>query len=76
MESLDLTHEPHPSFLVQGHILSIGGDALMAVYERGLGFLIHPCFKMEGIFIKKLNRGFKILNLSLGTHKRDSSKRI
>ncbi len=28
MNSLDLTHEPHPRFLVQGHILSIGGDDL------------------------------------------------
>jgi hypothetical protein len=27
-DSLDLTNEPHPRFLVQGHILSIGGDAL------------------------------------------------
>ncbi len=27
-DSLDLTHEPHPRFPVQGHILSIGGDAL------------------------------------------------
>jgi hypothetical protein len=28
MDSLDLTDEPHPTFLVQGHILNIGGDAL------------------------------------------------
>jgi hypothetical protein len=28
--SLDLNHEPHPRFLVQAHILSTGGDALMA----------------------------------------------
>jgi hypothetical protein len=27
---LDLTDEPHPRFLVQAHILSTGGDALMA----------------------------------------------
>jgi len=32
VDSLDLTDEPHPRFLVQGHILSIGGDALMARY--------------------------------------------
>jgi hypothetical protein len=25
---LDLTNEPHPRFLVQGHILSVAGDAL------------------------------------------------
>jgi hypothetical protein len=25
---LDWTHEPHPRFSVEGHILSIGGDAL------------------------------------------------
>jgi hypothetical protein len=28
MDSLDLTDEPHPTFLLQGHILNIGGDAL------------------------------------------------
>ncbi len=70
VDSLDLTNEPHPRFLVQGHILSVGGDALMAVYERGLGFLIHPCFEMDSIKKKNLTRGFKVLNLSLGPHKR------
>jgi hypothetical protein len=29
-----LTHEPHPRVLVQGHILSVGGDAL--TIERSL----------------------------------------
>jgi hypothetical protein len=38
MDSVDWTDEPHPRFLMQGHILSVGGDALMADYERGLGF--------------------------------------
>jgi hypothetical protein len=28
MESLDLTDEPHPRLSVQGHILSVCGDAL------------------------------------------------
>jgi len=28
VDSLDLTYEPHPRFPVQGHILSVGGDAL------------------------------------------------
>ncbi len=37
MDSVDLTLEPHPRFLVQAHILSIGGDALMALTQRGLG---------------------------------------
>jgi len=41
---LDLTDEPHPRFLVQAHILSTSGDALMAgcsngsFTQRGLGF--------------------------------------
>jgi hypothetical protein len=29
VEPLDLTHAPHPRFLVQGHILNIGGDTLI-----------------------------------------------
>ncbi len=33
VDSLDFTDEPHPRFLVQGHILIIGGDALMALYR-------------------------------------------
>jgi len=38
--SLDLTDDPHPRFLVQAHILSTGGDALMAdalmaLYAKG-----------------------------------------
>ncbi len=49
MDSLDLTNEPHARFLVQGPILSVGADALMAVYERGLGFLNHPCSEMDGV---------------------------
>jgi len=28
VDSMDLIDEPHSRFLVQGHILSIGGDAL------------------------------------------------
>jgi hypothetical protein len=28
MDSLDLTDEPHPRLPVQGHILSVGGDAI------------------------------------------------
>ncbi len=31
VDPLDWTDEPHPRFLVQGHILSIGGDALTKV---------------------------------------------
>ncbi len=31
MDVLDWTDEPHPRFPVQGHILSIGGDALTKV---------------------------------------------
>ncbi len=38
VDSLDLTHEPHPRFLMQGHILRLGGDALMALYTKGSGF--------------------------------------
>jgi hypothetical protein len=34
-DSLDLTNEPHPRFPVEGHILSIGGDALKS-YGRAL----------------------------------------
>jgi hypothetical protein len=29
VDSLDLTHEPHPRFPLEGHILNIGGDALV-----------------------------------------------
>jgi hypothetical protein len=28
VDPLDMTAAPHPGFLVQGHILSTGGDAL------------------------------------------------
>jgi len=28
-DSLDSTDEPHPRFLVQGHVVSVGGDALI-----------------------------------------------
>jgi hypothetical protein len=35
-DSLDLTDEPESRFIVQVHILSVGGDALMALYS---GFL-------------------------------------
>jgi hypothetical protein len=35
VDSLDLTAQPHPRFLVHGRILSVGGDALMALYAKG-----------------------------------------
>jgi hypothetical protein len=42
VDSLDFSDEPpHARFEVQGHILSIGGDALMALYAKrrsGAGF--------------------------------------
>jgi hypothetical protein len=47
VDSLDLTLEPHPRFLVQGHILSVGGDALMALYAKGSGFL-NPSLFLNG----------------------------
>jgi hypothetical protein len=39
VDSLDLSVEPHTRFLVQGHILTVGGGALMALYANGSGFL-------------------------------------
>jgi hypothetical protein len=44
VDSLDLTDEPHRRFLVQGHVLSVGGDALMALYAKGSGFLNRSLF--------------------------------
>jgi hypothetical protein len=29
VDALNLTHEPHPRFPAPGHVLSVGGDALI-----------------------------------------------
>jgi hypothetical protein len=72
-----LSDEPHPRFLVQGCILSVGGDALMAVYEGVWVFKSILVLKWKAFFFLKLNpvvQDFKSISCMDPT--RDSSKRL
>jgi hypothetical protein len=43
VDPLDWTDEPHPRFPVQGHILSIGGDALTKVpWSTSVAYPVDP----------------------------------
>jgi hypothetical protein len=76
VDSLDLTDGSSSKISSAGsHILSIGGDALMALfYANGSGLVLKSILvlKMEGFnkFIIFGSRGSRFFNLSLGPHKR------
>jgi hypothetical protein len=47
MDSLDLTNEQHPKFSVQGHLLSVDGDALITTWPS-LDFW-HLCLTLSDL---------------------------
>jgi hypothetical protein len=49
VDTLDLTNEPHRRFVVQGHILSTGGDTLQS--DTGLCLFGHA-IRMEKYKLK------------------------